>query len=141
MNCVNLSRSLLRSVEKPARYVGGEVNSVVKEVTKDLVRFGFCFPDTYEIGMSNMALRIIYNILNRRNDVWCERVFSPWIDMEAAMREQGIPLFTIESRTPINELDVLGFTLQHELSYSNILNMLDLASIPFTPMSAKICFR
>jgi radical SAM family uncharacterized protein len=131
LNCVNLSRSLLRSVEKPARYVGGEVNSVVKEVTKDLVRFGFCFPDTYEIGMSNMALRIIYNILNRRNDVWCERVFSPWIDMEAAMREQGIPLFTIESRTPINELDVLGFTLQHELSYSNILNMLDLASIPF----------
>ncbi|HHX38130.1 MAG TPA: TIGR03960 family B12-binding radical SAM protein [Clostridiaceae bacterium] len=140
MSNVQLSHALLRSVEKPARYVGGEINSVYKDTGANPVRFGFCFPDTYEIGMSNMALRILYGILNARQDVWCERVFAPWVDMEKAMRSQGLPLFTIESRTPVGELDVLGFTLQYELSYSNVLNMLDLGNIPLYSSERKELF-
>lgn len=136
MSTVELSRALLRKLERPARYVGGEQNSIIKDLDaaaaagKPLSRFAFCFPDVYEIGMSNMALRILYDILNRRDDIWCERVFAPWIDMESVMREKGMPLFSIESRTPLNEFDVVGFTLQYELSYSNVLNMLDLGGIP-----------
>lgn len=130
MTTVHLSNALLRNVEKPARYTGGEKNSIIKDDGEDRTRFAFCFPDTYEIGMSNLALRILYHILNQREDTWCERVFAPWTDMEAALRERGLPLFSIESRTPVKEFDVVGFTLQYELSYSNVINMLDLADIP-----------
>lgn len=127
-------RRLLRAVEKPARYGGGEYNVVRKDsgrfAADGLLRFGFCFPDVYEIAQSNLALTIIYDLLNRRGDVWCERVFAPWTDMEARMRETGQPLVTIESGTPAARLDVLGFTLQHEMSFTTVLNMLDLAVVP-----------
>jgi radical SAM family uncharacterized protein/radical SAM-linked protein len=130
---VELPRQLLRSVAKPARYVGGEWNSVSKELPEDgrlLTRFAFCFPDTYEIGMSNQALRIIYDLINKRADAWCERVFAPWTDMESQMRRRGLPLFSIESRTALSQFDLIGFTLQYELSFTNVLNMLDLGGVP-----------
>ncbi len=121
---------ILQSVEKPARYTGGELNSIKKDPSAVDIRFAFCFPDTYEIGMSHLGMRILYNLLNERNDTYCERVFAPWTDMEAKMRENHIPLFTLESRDPVGEFDFVGFTLQYEMSYTNILNMLDLAGIP-----------
>lgn len=127
---VNLTDGLLRSVTKPARYVGGEWNSVTKPLSSDLVRFAFCFPDVYEIGMSNSALQILYYLLNQRPDTWCERSFAPWTDMEQLMREKNIPLYSLESRTPLSQFDWVGFTLQYELSFTNVLNMLDLAGIP-----------
>ncbi len=133
MQKINLPLSLLRTVEKPARYVGGERNQILKEIPendKKLLRFAFAFPDTYEIAMSNAALQIIYGLLNEDEDIWCERVFAPWPDMEEKLRNGNIPLFTLESRTPLSELDVIGFTLQYELSVTNVLNMLDLAGIP-----------
>lgn len=122
--------NLLKKVEKPARYIGGEVNSIKKDSEKVDVRIGFAFPDTYEIGMSYMGLQILYNILNKNDDIYCERVFAPAMDMEELMRETGRELFTLETFTPIKELDILGFTLQYELSYTNLLNMLDLGNIP-----------
>lgn len=122
--------NLLKKVEKPARYIGGEVNSIKKDSEKVYVRIGFAFPDTYEIGMSYMGLQILYNILNKNDDIYCERVFAPAMDMEELMRETGRELFTLETFTPIKELDILGFTLQYELSYTNLLNMLDLGNIP-----------
>lgn len=125
---VDLPYHLLRGVEKPARYVGGEWNSCLKG--EALIRFAFCFPDIYEIGMSNLALRIMYNLLNRRDDTWCERAFAPWSDMEAGMRRLGLPLYSLESRTPLAGFDLIGFTVPYELSFTNILNMLDLASVP-----------
>lgn len=121
---------LLKRVEKPARYTGGEVNSVIKNPAEADVRFAFAFPDTYEIGMSYMGLQILYNILNMQDYVYCERVFAPAMDMEELMREENVPLFSIETKTPIKEFDILGFTLQYEMSYTNILNMLNLAGIP-----------
>lgn len=121
---------LLKRVEKPARYTGGEVNSVIKNPAEADVRFAFAFPDTYEIGMSYMGLQILYNILNMQDYVYCERVFAPAMDMEKLMREENVPLFSIETKTPIKEFDILGFTLQYEMSYTNILNMLNLAGIP-----------
>ena len=121
---------LLKKVEKPARYIGGEVNSIKKDPEKVAVRMGFAFPDTYEIGMSYMGLQILYNILNKNDDIYCERVFAPAMDMENLMREAGRELFTLETLTPVKELDLLGFTLQYELSYTNLLNMLDLGGIP-----------
>lgn len=121
---------ILKLVEKPARYIGGEVNSVKKDPDKVAVRFGFAFPDIYEIGMSYMGMQILYNILNKNDDIYCERVFAPAADMENIMREQGRKLFTIETFTPISALDMLGFTLQYELSYTNVLNILDLGGIP-----------
>lgn len=121
---------LLRSVEKPGRYVGEELNMIRKNTDDVALRFGFAFPDTYEIGMSYMGMQILYNVINSQDDVYCERVFAPASDMEKLMREEGLPLFTIETKTPVRELDVLGFTLQYELSYTNILNMLDLSGIP-----------
>lgn len=121
---------LLKRVEKPARYTGGEVNSVIKNPAEADVRFAFAFPDTYEIGMSYMGLQILYNILNMQDYVYCERVFAPAMDMEKLMREETVPLFSIETKTPIKEFDILGFTLQYEMSYTNILNMLNLAGIP-----------
>ncbi len=129
LDSVRLPRHLLNSVEKPARYVGGEWNSVQKQSDVP-VRFAFAFPDTYEIGMSNLALRILYSQLNQRQDTWCERVFAPWTDMEAGLRRLGLPLHSLESKTPLAGFDLVGFTLQYELSFTNVLNMLDLAGIP-----------
>ncbi len=122
---------LLPEVNKPAVYMGGELNSVIKESADIKLNFGFCFPDTYEIGMSYLGLQIIYNLLNAKEGVYCQRLFAPAPDMEALMRKTGLPLFTLEKKQPASEMDILGFTLQYELSYTNILNMLNLAGIPF----------
>jgi len=121
---------ILNKVQKPGRYVGGELNQVVKSNAEELVRFAFCFPDTYEIGMSHLGMKIIYHLLNERDDCACERVFAPWVDMEAELRAANIPLFSMETQTPLAEFDILGFTLQYEMSYTNVLNILDLANIP-----------
>lgn len=121
---------LLLSVQKPGRYSGGEINSVIKDKEKVDVRFAFCFPDTYEIGMSHLGMKILYSQFNSRDDIWCERVFAPWVDFEEKMRENNIPLFALESRDSIKDFDFIGFTLQYELSYTNVLNMLDLAGLP-----------
>ena len=121
---------LLLKVQKPVRYIGGEYGAVMKDPEKVDVRFAFLFPDTYEVGMSHLGMRILYHIINRREDTWCERTFTPWVDMAAEMRSAGIPLFTLESRTPVREFDLLGVTLQYEMSFTNILESLDLAGIP-----------
>ena len=121
---------LLNKVEKPARYIGGEVNCVNKDPKDVDIRFAFAFPDIYEIGMSYMGLQILYNIINKQEKVYCERVFAPAQDMEKVMREEGVPLFSIETKTPIREFDIFGFTLQYEMSYTNVLNMMDLAGVP-----------
>ena len=121
---------LFRLVQKPGRYTGGEVNSVVKDKGKVNIRFAFCFPDLYEVGMSHLGMKILYGLYNREPDIWCERVFMPDTDMERLMRENGIKLFGIESREPIDRFDIIGFTLQYELSYTAVLNMLDLAGLP-----------
>lgn len=121
---------ILPKVQKPGRYVGGELNSVVKNKEEVDVRFAFCFPDTYEIGMSHLGIKILYSLFNRVDYIWCERVFAPWIDMEAAMVENGIPLYALESGDPVRDFDFIGFTLQYELSFTNILNMLKLAGVP-----------
>lgn len=122
--------SILPLVQKPARYTGGELNSVVKNKENVDLRFAFCFPDTYEIGMSHLGMKILYSLINSRDNYWCERVFAPDTDMEEIMRERGIPLFALESRDALADFDVIGFTLQYELCYTNVLNMLDLAGIP-----------
>ena len=129
---------LLKKVQKPARYTGNEFNSVHKEVTKDMMTFAFCFPDVYEVGMSHLGIKILYHMLNERDDTSCERVFAPWPDMEDLMRENGIPLLSMESHTPIAEFDMVGFTLQYEMSYSNVVNMLDMANIPLRTRDRKI---
>ncbi len=121
---------ILPLVQKPGRYTGGELNSVVKDKSKVDLRYAFCFPDSYEIGMSHLGIKILYSAANKRDDVWCERVFAPWTDMEEEMRKRNIPLYALESGDPLEEFDLIGFTLQYELSYTNILNMLDLAGIP-----------
>lgn len=121
---------ILFRVEKPARYIGGELNSYNKDKNKVDIRFAFCFPDVYEVGMSHLGMKILYHILNERKDTYCERVFAPWPDMEKQMRENNIPLYGLESKDPINNFDFIAFTLQYEMSYTNILNMLDLAGIP-----------
>jgi radical SAM family uncharacterized protein len=120
---------ILHKVEKPSRYVGGELNQVVKNPKDVDIRFAFCFPDVYEVGMSHLGTRILYHTINGRKDIYCERVFSPWPDMEAELRKNEIPLMTLETKDPISEFDILGFTLQYEMSYTNILNMLDMAGI------------
>ncbi|MBQ9060579.1 MAG: TIGR03960 family B12-binding radical SAM protein, partial [Firmicutes bacterium] len=125
----NLER-LLRRVEKPARYIGGEVNIVRKDPAAVKTRLAFAFPDTYEIGMSYMGLQILYNILNKNEDIYCERVFAPATDMEDLMRAEDMPLFTLETFTPVAEMDLLGFTLQYEMVFTNVLNMLELSQIP-----------
>ncbi len=130
MNVNETLDSLLMRVEKPARYIGGELHTVVKDTESVATRFAFAFPDMYEIGMSYLGLQIIYHVLNKQEDVACERVFAPATDMEAEMRRVGLPLFTLENKTPLKEMDIVGFTLQYEMSYTNILNMLDLAQIP-----------
>lgn len=126
---MNLDR-LLKKVEKPARYIGGEVNSALKDPREVSLRFAFAFPDLYEIGMSYMGMQILYSILNSHEDIFCERVFAPGLDMEEVMREEGFPLFTLETKTPVRDFDIVGFTLQYEMSFTNILNMLDLSGIP-----------
>jgi radical SAM family uncharacterized protein len=121
---------LFRLVQKPGRYTGGEVNSIVKDKEKVNIRFAFCFPDLYEVGMSHLGMKILYGLYNREPDIWCERAFMPDTDMEQLMRENGIKLFGLESREPIDRFDIIGFTLQYELSYTAVLNMLDLAGLP-----------
>ncbi len=121
---------LLMSVQKPVRYMGGEFNAVMKDPDAVDVRYAFLFPDTYEVGMSHLGMKILYHAINAREDAWCERVFSPWVDMADLMRRDGIPLFSLESRTPVREFDLLGITLQYEMSFTNILEALDLAGIP-----------
>ena len=128
---------LLLSVQKPGRYSGGEMGSIVKDKSKVDVRFAFCFPDVYEIGMSHLGMKILYSQFNSRDDIWCERVFAPWIDFEEVMRENNLPLFALESRDPISEFDFIGFTMQYEMSYTNVLNMLDLAGIPLRSKNRK----
>lgn len=128
---------LLMKVQKPGRYTGGELNSVVKDKHAVDVRFAFCFPDTYEVGMSHLGMKILYGLLNEREYIWCERVFAPWVDMEEQMRKSGMELFALESGDSIHDFDMLGFTLQYELSYSNVLNMLDLANIPLRSADRK----
>lgn len=125
-----ISDDILFKVEKPVRYVGGEINSYNKDINKVDIRFAFCFPDVYEVGMSHLGTRILYHVLNERQDTFCERVFAPWTDMESLMRQNNIPLYGLESKDPIKSFDFVGFTLQYEMSYTNILNMLDLAGIP-----------
>jgi len=122
--------SILYQVTKPARYTGGEWNAVLKDWDNTTLKFALCYPDLYEIGMSNMALPILYDILNSQQDVLAERVFAPWTDMEAALRAAGIPLLTLESKHPLKDFDVIGFSLDYELTYTNVLNILDLAQIP-----------
>ncbi len=121
---------ILLKVQKPGRYVGGEMNSVIKDKNKVNIRFAFCFPDVYEVGMSHLGMKILYSLFNQKEDIWCERVFAPWTDMEALMREKHIPLYALESGDPLTEFDFIGFTLQYELSFTNILNMLQLGGIP-----------
>lgn len=121
---------LLLKVQKPGRYVGGEMNSVIKDKSKVDVRFAFCFPDVYEVGMSHLGMKILYSLFNSKDHIWCERVFAPWIDMEEQMRKNNIPLYALESGDPLSDFDFIGFTLQYELSFTNILNMLELGGIP-----------
>ena len=121
---------ILLSVQKPSRYIGGEVGSIIKDKSKIDVRFAFCFPDTYDIGMSHLGMKILYSLINERENYWCERVFAPAEDFEQLMRDNGIPLYGLESLDPLTEFDFIGFTMQYELSYTNVLNMLDLAGIP-----------
>ena len=127
-----LDDDILMHIEKPERYIGGEYNSVMKDPAKVDVRFAFCFPDVYEIGMSHLGLQILYDMFNTMEDVWCERVFSPWIDLDALMRKHHIPLFALESQEPVRDFDFLGITIQYEMCYTNILQILDLAQIPFS---------
>ncbi len=121
---------LLLSVQKPGRYAGNEQGSVIKDKSKVDVRFAFCFPDTYEVGMSHLGMKILYSQFNSKDYIWCERVFAPWVDFEEVMRENNIPLFALESHDSVKDFDIIGFTLQYELCYTNVLNMLDLAGIP-----------
>ena len=123
-------KMLLNKVLKPGRYIGGEFGQTIKDKNKVKTRFAFCFPDSYEIGMSNLGIRILYGVLNSIDDVWCERVYAPWEDMENEMRKNGVPLWALESGDQLLDFDFVGFTLQYELCYSNVLNMLDLAKIP-----------
>jgi radical SAM family uncharacterized protein len=126
---VFIDDNILLGVEKPARYTGGEVNSIIKDHETIPIKFAFCFPDVYEVAMSHLGGQILYSIINDRNDALCERIFAPWTDMEKAMRDTGIPLFSLETKTAAKDFDCLGFTLQYEMSYTNILNMLDLAGL------------
>lgn len=130
MRKLALNDEILLKIEKPARYIGNEVNSVMKDPQKIDVRFAMCFPDVYEIGMSHLGIQILYDMFNRREDVWCERVYSPWLDLDQIMRKEQIPLFALESQDPIKDFDFLGITIQYEMCYTNILQVLDLSQIP-----------
>lgn len=130
MRKLALNDEILLKIEKPARYIGNEVNSVMKDPDKVDIRFAMCFPDVYEIGMSHLGIQILYDMFNRWEDVWCERVYSPWIDLDKIMREEHIPLFALESQDPVKNFDFLGITLQYEMCYTNVLQVLDLSGIP-----------
>lgn len=130
MRKLALKDEILMQVEKPARYIGNEVNAVMKDKAQVDVRFAMCFPDVYEIGMSHLGIQIIYDMLNQFEDVWCERVYSPWVDLDEIMRKEHIPLFALESQEPIRDFDFLGITIQYEMCYTNILQILDLSGIP-----------
>ena len=130
MRKLALSDEILLKISQPARYIGGEVNMVKKDPSKVAVRFAMCFPDVYEIGMSLLGIQILYDMFNRRDDVYCERVYSPWMDLDPIMREQKIPLFAVESQDPIKKFDFLGITIQYEMCYTNILQVLELSQIP-----------
>ena len=136
-----LEDRILRSVEKPARYIGGEMNAVIKDRDSVSVRYCMCFPDVYEIGMSHLGIQIIYDQLNRRADTWCERVYSPWPDLHKIMKEESIPLFALESQEEIRKFDFLGFTLQYELCYTNVLQILDLAQSCNMSSATPMCCR
>ncbi len=131
MRKLALSDEILMRVDKPARYIGNELNSVMKDTSQVDIRFAMCFPDVYEIGMSHLGIQILYDMFNRRDDVWCERVYSPWPDLHEIMKKENIPLFGLESQDAIKEFDFIGMTLQYEMCYTNILQILDLAQIPF----------
>ena len=120
---------ILQRVEKPARYTGGEYGAVIKDKSEVDTRIAFCFPDVYEVGMSNLGMQILYGLKNEMPGVWCERCFAPWPDMEKEMRKAGLPLYALESGDPLGQFDAICFTLQYEMSYTNILNMLDLAGL------------
>ncbi len=130
MNISQQLERILMRVQKPGRYIGGEVSSVKKDLSQMDVKFAFCFPDTYEVGMSHLGMKILYSLINAQDNMCCERVFAPWVDMEEQMRAHGIPLYTLENLEPVANFDIVGFTLQYEMSYTNVLNMLDLAGIP-----------
>ena len=130
MRKLALNDEILLKIEKPARYIGNEVNSVMKDKNEVDVRFAMCFPDVYEIGMSHLGIQILYDMFNQREDVWCERVYSPWLDLHKIMKEEQIPLFALESQDPIREFDFFGITIQYEMCYTNILQILDLSRIP-----------
>ena len=132
----NIDR-ILKKVEKPIRYTGGELNSCIKNLDDIDCRIAFCFPDVYEIGMSHLGLKILYDLYNRRSDVYCERVFAPWVDMEKLMKEENIKLFSLETKTPLCEFEFVAFTLQYEMSYTNILNMLDLGGVKLKSKDRK----
>ena len=131
MRTLALPDEILMQVDKAARYIGGEINAVMKEKDKIRIRFAMCFPDVYEIGMSNLGMMILYDQFNQREDVWCERVFSPWPDLDAVMRKEKFPLFALESQDPVREFDFLGITLGYEMCYTNVLQILELSQIPF----------
>ncbi len=133
----DLLHRILPTVQKPARYTGGEFNEVQKDPAQVRVNIAFCFPDTYEIGMSNVGMRILYGVMNRMEGVWCQRVFAPWSDMEDAMRKHNLPLWALESRKSVKEFDMIAFTIGYEMSYTNILNMLNLAGIPLHAKDRK----
>ena len=126
----DLLQRILPTVQKPARYTGGEFNEIKKNLADVRVRIAYCFPDTYEIGMSNVGMRILYGVMNEMDGVWCERVFAPWSDMEDAMRKHGLPLWALESQSPVKDFDMIAFTIGYEMSYTNILNMLQLSGVP-----------
>ena len=130
MRKLALSDEILLNIEKPARYIGGEINSVMKDKEKVDIRFAMCFPDVYEIGMSHLGIQILYDMFNRREDTWCERVYSPWLDLDKVLRDRNIPLFALESQDPVRDFDFLGITIQFEMCYTNILQILDLSQIP-----------
>ena len=130
MRKLALDDEILLNIEKPARYIGGEVNSVMKDKEKVDIRFAMCFPDVYEIGMSHLGIQILYDMFNRRGDTWCERVYSPWSDLDKVLREKNIPLFALESQDPVRDFDFLGITIQFEMCYTNILQILELSHIP-----------
>ena len=130
MRKLALSDEILLSVQQPARYIGGEVNMRVKDPKKADIRFAMCFPDVYEIGMSHLGIQILYSMFNNREDIYCERVYSPWTDLDPILRENKIPLFTLETQEPVKNFDFLGITLQYEMCYTNVLQILDLSQIP-----------
>ena len=132
MRKLALSDDILMTVEKPARYIGGEVNAVMKDKDQVDIRFAMCFPDVYEIGMSHLGIQILYDMFNRREDTWCERVYSPWPDLHKVLKEKQIPLFALESQDPVKKFDFLGITIQYEMCYTNILQILDLSGIPLS---------